>query len=391
MTAMSHSRPSIVMFVQKLDDRAVARVVLAVAGQLRTMDVPVTIMGVSRDPDARVIVPPRVQALDLGLPGLPAAMAIPRLARYLRRQRPDVVFAHLNGPARAALLARGLARVNASIVVVEHTHHGTFYTRRKWLRDLLTTWLFRHAERVAGTSAGVVDDLEARFPGIGGRTLVLPSVGPSSEAVALARSTLPDHPWYRNRRDIRLICCVANLVPRKGQDALVDALPLLRSRCGDVRLVLVGRPDDHAFVASLRRRAAALGLSEEVSIVGYQPDALRFIANADVLALTSHTEGFGMVLVEALACGLPVVATDCPVGPRAVLQAGRCGWLVPPGNIPALVDALAEALSDDERRTEMAATGRARAGDFAPATVARAYLAAAVAVREEARGRLPPR
>jgi glycosyltransferase involved in cell wall biosynthesis len=365
------ARRRIMMFVHTLDDRAVCRLTLKVADRLLAMGHEVVLVGATRSQQATLPpVPAGLPIVELGLGSRGTAFGIIRLASVLRALRPDVVFAHLNGPGRAAVLARAISRVRASVVVVEHVHYPTFYGNRRWLRDRLTAVLYPRANRVAGVSTGVVDDLAARFPNIRGRTAVLPPTASALPGAAPPKP--PDHPWFQGASRPRLICSVANVVERKGQDKLIEALALLHREL-DVRLVLVGRFDDPPFRERLERLTAELGLQESVWLAGYHADASPFIANADVFALASTTEGCPTVLLEAMAYGVPAVSTDCPVGPSFVLDGGRCGLLVPVGDAVTLADAVRQILCDPDLRQGLIGRGRQRAAQFSPEEVAKAY------------------
>lgn len=358
------------MFVHALDDRAISRSVLAIAKELSEMGVDVQLIAATLTASASPPAWVAVENLDIGRRR--TATALPRLASVIRKMHPDVLFGHGNGPNRAALLARLLFRLPVRVVAVEHTHYSTFYPRRK-LRDLLTGRLYPLAERIAGVSLGVIDDLERRFPGVRGKTTVLPSPGPRlSELRALAAQPISNVVQADDRP--RVICSVGNIVPRKGQDTLVSALPRVRDVVGDVRLVLVGRPDDEKFVQRLEHLAASLGVERFVSFVGYQPNPLTIVARSDVFALASTTEGFGISLVEAMACRVPVVSTNCPAGPSYVLENGRCGLLVNVGDPTNMADALIRVLQDATLRRELVARGEQRAAQFEPQVVAAQYL-----------------
>jgi glycosyltransferase involved in cell wall biosynthesis len=99
-----------------------------------------------------------------------------------------------------------------------------------------------------------------------------------------------------------------------------------------------------------------------------------YMARADVFALTSEEEGFGLVLVEAMALGLPIVATRCPGGPVDILEDGRCGVLVPPGDHHAVAQTLGELLDDESRRKELVQAGLRRAEDFSPKRIASEWM-----------------
>ncbi len=371
------------MFVHILDDRAVSRLNRRLCGRFAAAGVETVLICATRSRSAEMAVPDGVTVRNLALKDQPTMFAVARLAALLRELQLDVLFAHGNGPSRTAILARMLGRVATRIVAVEHTHYSTFYTQRMWVRDRLTPLLYARADRVAGVSSGVVADLEARFPAIRGNTTVLPSLGPDpNDLPRLVRDT-PDHPWFAHRDGVKLLCSVANLVPRKGQATLVEALPLIRREAGDVRLVLVGRFDDQAFVARLRQRCGELGIGEYVWFAGYQDNALPFIAHADVFVLASETEGAGMVLTEAMACGVPVVSTDCPTGPAFVLDGGRYGILVPVGDTRQFATAVVRVLTDTQLREGLIAGGYERASQFTADRVAQQYLVVARQVLAE--------
>ncbi len=362
------------MLVHTLDDRAVSRLLRAIAPHLTAAGAGVTIICATRDRAGRLPMPPGVEVIDLHLGRRPTALGVLALARTLRVLRADVVFAHLNGPGRAAIVARALARVQTAVVTVEHTHYSTFYRRRRWLRRTLTAALYPHADLVAGVSQGVIDDLIEQFPKLIGRTAILPSVAPEPAAISAAVEDPPDHPWFTERDRAPVICCVANVLARKGQASLLEAMPLVQARVPRARLALIGRIDDQGYARELEARADALGIGDAVYLAGYREDALRYIANADAFVLASTTEGAPMVLVEAMACGVPVVSTDCPVGPRELLGDGRFGLLVPLGDASAMAEALTTVLTDPMLRESLVEAGRRRADDFSPSTVARAYL-----------------
>jgi len=161
---------------------------------------------------------------------------------------------------------------------------------------------------------------------------------------------------------VPLIGLVGRLQPWKGQDRVLRAAALLRERGHSFHLVLVGgdsfelAPD---YARSLPALVSELGLQDVVTMTGQVPDAGPYIEQLDVLVNASEPEPFGMVLLEAMARGVAVVAVDLG-GPREILEPGVSGILARSGEPPALADALAEALGSDERRREIAHAGRER-------------------------------
>jgi glycosyltransferase involved in cell wall biosynthesis len=366
------------MFLHNLDDRAFSRLTLRLSRELVVLGAELTLVIARRDASAARELPPGIRLVDLRLGRRPTLLGVPRLARALARERLDVIFAHGSGPARAAIAARAIARVRTRVIVVEHVHYSTFYAsfhaRRGWARRGMTALMYPLADRVAAVSPGAAHDLESRFPALRGRTAVLPSPGPDSAELQDLVGGIPDHPWYREVPAPRIVCCVANVLPRKGQDTLLSALPRLREAAGDVRLVLIGRFDDAGYAQRLAQLASDLGVRDHVALLGYRAEPLPFVARSDVFALASRSEGFGMAMVEAMACGVPVVAADCPTGPAYVLDGGRAGLLVQPDDPVAMAEAICRVLTDPDLAGRLASRGRERAALFSPSNAARAYL-----------------
>jgi glycosyltransferase involved in cell wall biosynthesis len=123
----------------------------------------------------------------------------------------------------------------------------------------------------------------------------------------------------------------------------------------------------------LCEQAAALGICDSVAFLGWQDNPCKYLARSTLFAFSSLWEGFGIAMVEALACGVPVVAFDCESGPREILQDGACGLLVPPGDEARLSEAMQALLVDEPRRSRLAALGRERATAFDVPTVFNVY------------------
>ena len=375
----------IVDFLHVLDDRAVARQVLMRHEQFIRMGHRPVLICATRDASAESWIPEGAEVVELGIGRGRTVNALRRLVVALRAIRPDVLFAQHTGPNRAAILARMIGRIDTPVIVSECTHYSTFGWDHRAIRNRMTAALYPHADRVVGVSARVVDDLVAHFPAIAGRTAVIPPAGPDPAALEALCAPVPDHPWYHDDVRPTLLCSVANLVPRKGQETLVEALPLIREAAGDVRLVLVGRPDDEGFVARLHARAAELGVGDHVWLAGYRDNPFPFLSRSDLFVFASHTEGCPTVITEAQACGVAVVACDCPGGVAEAVEQGKSGVLVPLERPDSMAEAVVRVLRDSVLRGELIASGRERASGTTPRRVAEAHLALAEACIAERR------
>lgn len=147
-----------------------------------------------------------------------------------------------------------------------------------------------------------------------------------------------EDPWLQDSRtqDIPVVLGAGSLELRKDFSSLIRAFAKLRQR-RPLRLVILGEGRERT---NLEQLARDLGVEQDLRLPGFQYNPYAWMARANVFALTSRREGSGAVLVEALACGTPCVATDCPSGPAEILDQGTLGPVIPIGDIEALAQAL---------------------------------------------------
>lgn len=190
---------------------------------------------------------------------------------------------------------------------------------------------------------------------------------------ARARAPL-DHPWFMPGEP-PVVLGAGRLGRQKDFPTLIRAFSLLRAG-RRARLVILGGAREErrtaAEIAELSALARSLGVADDVALPGPEANPFRFMARSAVFALSSAWEGFGNVLVEALACGCPVVSTDCPSGPAEILDGGRYGRLTPVGDASALADAMTEAVVSIPDRDLL----RCRAQDFTVERSVDGYLRA---------------
>lgn len=276
------------------------------------------------------LVPGAVEVVDLGAAKL-RQLVLP-LVRYLREQRPYALHAMMWPLPLLAILARALAGVDTRIVGSEHTTLSTMpHGLRRRVVRVLTRRAYMRADGLVGVSAGVADDLSA-FVGVPRdritvihNPLLLPGSLPN-RTVAAAR-------WPAGTKRI---LAVGALKAEKNYPLLLRALARVRGRIPASLLILGDGPLKNA----LKKQVADLGLTNAVVFAGFEIDPWPYYLAADLFVLSSDFEGFGNVLVEAMHAGLPVVSTDCPNGPREILDGGRFGALLPCDDEVALADAI---------------------------------------------------
>ena len=289
-------------------------------------------------------VPAHVPQTDLGL-GHNVALAVPPLVRYLRRRRPDVLLSHLAHANVAAVTAARLAGTGTRVVLVEHNDNSLLdagRTRSLPSRALqgVKSAVYRQADLVVGVSHGVTDYVGRTFgvPAEKLRTVYNPVV---SETLLRRSHEPPPHPWFAPGEPPVLLAS-GRLREQKDFSTLLRAFaavrPVYRSR-----LIILGEGE---LRSRLEAEIAELGLGDAVALPGFVPNPYAYMRAAALFALSSRWEGLPTVLVEAMACGTPVVATDCPSGPAEILEDGRLGRLVAVGDPGALARAILDELAD---------------------------------------------
>ena len=272
-------------------------------------------------------------------------------ARYLRHSRPDGIIAATAPLNLVAAWGRRLAGSSAALVITEHNRFTVDRAdgSRGWRYDVpprLARRAYRDADAVVAVSDGIAGEMAA-FAGLP-RERVLTVYNPVTGAHLAERAAAPlDHPWLRPGEP-PVVLGVGMLKPQKDFATLIRAFALLRAREA-ARLVILGdaRGDakDLAHKEELLALPRALGLESDVLFAGFVDNPQAWMARAGCFALSSRWEGLGVVLIEALGCGCPVVSTDCPSGPSEILAGGRYGELVPVADATALAAAIGDTLA----------------------------------------------
>ncbi len=212
----------------------------------------------------------------------------------------------------------------------------------------------QYADKIVCVSEDLKSGLCKSYPKYSYKTITIQNPSPLSDIKTQAKI---DEFKYK----AGMIISVGRLTRQKNFDVLIRAIRVLQDKNLNYSLKILGEGADFDQLQELIHQ---LNLTEYIELLGFKSNPYRYMNAADVFVLSSRYEGFGQVLVEALCVGVPVVSTDCKVGPREVLQDGECGLLVPVGDVEKLADGIELMMTNVELREEFVANGLKRAQDF---------------------------
>lgn len=282
------------------------------------------------------------------------ATSIRPLQQYLTKESPDVLYSMLTECNIAAVISNRLAASDCRLVLSEH-NTPTVSAEGKKDRILLRLAgiTYPYADHIVAVSRGVKNDL-------------INVVDLSAEYVSVIHNPIDvdriqqearepvEHEWLVDE-STPVILSAGRHAPQKGFDTLLRAFARLENL--DTRLLLLGEGTE---TKRLKDLAVTLGVANRVDFPGFVDNPFKYMAKADIFVLSSWYEGFGNVLIEAMATGCPVVATDCPSGPSEILEGGTYGPLVPVKNEKMMSESIKDVLQDPIDRSALIS----RANDF---------------------------
>ncbi|MBY6276608.1 MAG: glycosyl transferase [Symbiobacterium thermophilum] len=287
-------------------------------------------------------IPSKVRVVDLAQHR--TLSSIPHLVHYLRQERPKVLISALYHANIVALLAKRVSGIDVHTIVSEHNTMSLLRQGLGLPKSLLMMQLirscYRWADSIVAVSHGVAQDLSVHtgIPLSAIDVVYNPVITPQLRELA---SEVPEHPWFRDGDTRPIVLGAGRLAKEKDFPTLIKAFGLVL-RALPARLIIIGEGPMRIELETLIRN---LGLEEHVSLPGFVSNPYAYYARSAVFVLSSVSEGFSNVLVEAQACGTPVVSTDCPYGPSEILNGGEYGRLVPVGDCEELARAILQELT----------------------------------------------
>ncbi len=312
-------------------------------------------------------VPGSVNIVNLGCPRL--WTSLPAFAGYLRRNRPDSVLSAMPLANGIAAWARVVSRVDTRLILSERNIRSLTFgdgatPKRYAALQYPIRWSYHWADDVIAVSGGVAERVR-KLPRMRPERVHVVHNPVDGRKIENRASESANHPWFEDR-SVPVVLGVGRLVAQKDFGTLIRAFRLVRKR-REAKLIILGEGKERD---ALERLTTEFGLRDSVDLPGFVANPWAYMARSKVFVLSSIHEGFGNVLVEAMACGTPVVSTDCPFGPADILDHGAYGPLIPVSDASALAIGIVRML-DEPTPSELL---KSRAKEFGVEKACRRYL-----------------
>ncbi len=337
------TRPCIAFFLPNLGGGGAERSILRLADAFLRVGYQVLVIAASAEGPNLSWVPAGAELVNLRAGRM--AKALLPLTRVLRSRRPAVVVSALDEANVIAVAARWLSGTAVSVVLSTQAAQSACEEHARGLRArFILPWLvrrlYRHADAMVAVSRAAAVDLSRLLGLPPDRVIPIPNPVVDERIDRMCAEPLT-HPWVKQIDDAPLVVAVGRLAHQKDFPLLLQAFARARPSVPQARLAILGQGE---LLSDLESLARDLDLGNAVLFAGYQENPYAWMRRADVLALSSRFEGLPTVVIEGLACGARIVATDCPTGPAEILDDGKWGSLVAVGDVDGFAAALVAAI-----------------------------------------------
>lgn len=219
-----------------------------------------------------------------------------------------------------------------------------------WRRFLYKTF-YTKADHYVAVSKGVKHDMIKYYNLEENRVSVIYNPVVNNEMLEASKEEV-SHDWFKDDKNVPAIIGMGRIHPQKGFEELIEAFSIVRNSIS-AKLLIFGSACSPAYMEDLKKKTRNMNLSQDVEFPGFVDNPFKYLSRASLFVLSSKYEGLPAVLIQAMACGCPVVSTDCPSGPEEILENGKYGKLVEVGNAKKLAEAMLETLDTPSDKSKL--------------------------------------
>jgi glycosyltransferase involved in cell wall biosynthesis len=282
-----------------------------------------------------------------------------RLAKVIQEENPDLICSFISYTNYLCSIVKYFSRNKTPLIISERTYLSLALQLEQHIaiKRTLIRYYYPKANAIICVSQGIYNDLVKHIGVKQNQYKIIYNPIDISKIQKLALEDV-NHSWFSENIPVFVAC--GRLVPQKNFSLLLNAVSLVLKSI-PIRLIILGEGELRSSLIDL---TAQLGIANSVSFLGFQQNPYKFMARAKGFILSSSLEGFGNVIIEAMACGTPVISTRCPSGPEEIITDGVNGIFVPVNNAPAMATAIKRLLSDTALQTQLVLQGKKRVADF---------------------------
>lgn len=289
-----------------------------------------------------------------------------KLSRCIKQESPDLLFSTINANNIILLLASMFSFRRIPIVIRE-ANNRTQSGSVTFINKITTNILYNvFSDKIIALSKGVKKDLESNFLINESKIKVIYNPVEVKKIQELSKEKVEE---FYKADDEKLVISVGRLVEQKDHSTLIKAFSILEKKIKS-KLIILGKGSKENELKMLCKK---LGVEKNVLFLGFKDNPYKFMRHADLFVLSSQWEGFGHVIVEAMAVGTPVISTDCNSGPREIIKNNQYGVLVPVADVQKMASQMTELLLNEELCKHYSEMGRKRSNDFDTASVTKQY------------------
>ena len=284
-----------------------------------------------------------------------------KLRKTLKTYQPDTVLSFLHYTNIVTMIASLYAKRKFKLILCERSYTPKYLAKIRlgYLRRWLIKFTYRKADKILTVSKSIARVLEEDFNIKSEKIKTIYNPIMLNEIKDKCQKEIK-HPFFEDER-AKIIICVGRLAEQKRLDILLRAFSFVRKRDNSVYLIIVG---DGELRKELENLSSELRVNKWTDFVGFQSNPYAWIHKADIFVLSSDFEGFPNVILESMACGTPVISTDCPSGPNEIIVNGQSGILVPTEDEKALAEAILKLLRNETLRRTLSEEAKRRVETF---------------------------